>query len=113
MTTITLNPELQVELEKLEKFAHAHGQTPAAALQDAVTTYLEAKTETFEEDVATIQRGYDDVKAGRTVSLEQFDNHMRQKYGIPRCTFYRGIRKRGTALRVGDGGSAITRAALV
>lgn len=84
MTTITLNPELQVELEKLEKFAQAHGQTPEAALQDAVTTYLEAHSEIFEEDVAAIQRGYDDMKSGRTVSLEQFDNHMRQKYGIPR-----------------------------
>jgi predicted transcriptional regulator len=84
VNTIPLNPELQVELEKLEQFAHAHGQTPAAALQDAVKTYLEAQSEAFEEGVAAIQRGYDDVKAGRTVSLEQFEQHMRQKYGIPR-----------------------------
>jgi len=82
--TITVNPELQVELEKLEKFAQAHGQTPAAALQDAVSTYLEAQSEVFEEDVAAIQRGYDDIKAGRTISLEEFDTRMRQKYGIPR-----------------------------
>jgi len=84
MKTIPLNPELQVELERLEKFAREHGQTPAAALQDAVTTYLEAQSEAFEEDVAAIQRGYEDVKAGRTVSLEQFEHHMRRKYGIPR-----------------------------
>lgn len=84
LSTITVNPQLQVELEKLEKFAQAHGQTPAAALQDAVSTYLEAQSDAFEQDVAAIQRGYDDVKAGRTVSLEQFDTHMRQRYGIPR-----------------------------
>lgn len=84
MNTIPLNPELQVELEKLERFAHTHGQTSAAALQDAVKTYLEAQSETFDEEVAAIQRGHDDVNAGRTVSVEQFEKHMRQKYGISR-----------------------------
>ena len=84
MTSIPINPELQVELEKLEQFAHTHGQTPAAALHDAVTTYLRVQSEVVDDDVVAIQRGYDDVKAGRTVSLEEFDSHMRQKYGIPR-----------------------------
>jgi predicted transcriptional regulator len=84
MTSIPINPELQVELEKLEEFAHTHGQTPAAALHDAVTTYLRVQSEVVDDDIVAIQRGYDDVKAGRTVSLEEFDRHMRQKYGIPR-----------------------------
>jgi len=80
-TTITVNPELQVQLEKLEKFAQApRRQSPNYRMP---CPYLEAQAEVFEEDVAAIQRGYDDVKAGRTLSLEEFGHHMRQKYGIP------------------------------
>jgi hypothetical protein len=72
--TIPLTPELQAQLEKLEVFAQEHGQTVAGALQDAVTTYLEAQDAAFEQDVAATQRGYDDVRAGRTLSLEDFDS---------------------------------------
>jgi predicted transcriptional regulator len=84
MQTIPLNPELQIALENLSVFARAHGQTTPAALHDAVSTYLQAQSETLEEDVAAIQQGCDDVKAGRTVSLDQFEKQMRQKYDIPR-----------------------------
>jgi hypothetical protein len=81
MQTIPLKPERWAELEK---FAGEHGQTLADALDDAVAAYLELHTQDFEEAVAAIQQGYDDVKAGDTLSLEEFDEHMRQKYGIPR-----------------------------
>lgn len=83
MSAIPLNPGLQAELERLERFAEAHGQSPASALQDAVKNYLEAQ-DSFEDDTAAIERGYRDMKAGRTMTLDQFEQHMRLKYGISR-----------------------------
>jgi hypothetical protein len=38
----------------------------------------------FASTGGSLLAGAEDVKAGRTVSLEEFDTHMRQKYGIPR-----------------------------
>jgi predicted transcriptional regulator len=81
MNTIPMDPQLQ---DELEKFAREHGQSPADALQDAVITHLEAQSKVFEEDVTAIQQGYDDVRAGRTVSVDEFETRMRRKYDIPR-----------------------------
>lgn len=35
------------------------------------------------ETIEAIRQGLEDVKAGRTVSLEQFDKTMREKHGVP------------------------------
>jgi predicted transcriptional regulator len=79
--TITLSPSRQAELEQ---FAQQHGQTITDALDDAVATYLELQGQHFDEDVAAIQEAIEDLHAGRSVSLEEFDANMRQRYDIPR-----------------------------
>ena len=78
---ITLSPSRQAELER---FAQQHGQTPADALDEAVAAYLELQSEHFEEDVAAVQEAIEDLHAGRSVLLEEFDGNMRQRYDIPR-----------------------------
>lgn len=81
MNTLILKPERQAELEK---FAREHGQAPDEALDDAVAAYLQWQSQTFEEDVNAVQEALDDLKAGRSISLEEFDEQMRLKYGLQR-----------------------------
>jgi predicted transcriptional regulator len=52
-------------------------QTPAEVLNEALD-FLERRN----EDLASIQRGIEDEKAGRLTSLEDFDKEMRQRYGL-------------------------------
>ena len=78
MDAIELNPERRAALVK---FAHEHGQAPAEALDAAVASYLQWQT--LEEDVIAIEEALSDHAAGRSVSLEEFDAHMRRKYAIP------------------------------
>ena len=79
--TITLSPSRQAELEQ---FAQQHGQTVTDALDDAVATYLELQGQHFDEDVAAVEEAIEDLHDGRSVSLEEFDANMRQRYDIPR-----------------------------
>lgn len=81
MDTIPIRPERKADLEK---FAIEHGQSPADALDEAIASWLSWQKQDFEEAVEGIRRGAEDVKAGRTVSLAEFDEHMRRKYDIPR-----------------------------
>ena len=78
-TTIPLKPERQAELEE---FARRRGKTPADALDEALAAYLEWERQDFEEAVRGIERGYEDVKAGRTRSAAEFLSDMRRKHGI-------------------------------
>ena len=80
-TTIPLKPERQAELEE---FARRRGKTPADALDEALAAYLEWEQQDFEEAVQGIQKGYEDVKAGRSRPADQFLNDMRRKHGISR-----------------------------
>jgi hypothetical protein len=96
----SIRPERKAELEK---FAVEHGQTPADALDDAIASYLQWQTQTFEEDVAAAQEALDDLQAGRSVSLEEFDQQMRLKYGIPRQAPCFSASRRGTAFRTDYG----------
>jgi predicted transcriptional regulator len=52
-------------------------QTPAEVLNDALDA-LDQRN----EDLASIQRGIEDEKAGRLTSLEEFDKEMRERYGF-------------------------------
>ena len=80
-TTIPLKPERQAELEE---FARRRGKTPADALDEALAAYLEWEQQDFEEAVRGIEKGYEDVKAGRTRSVDEFLSDMRRKHGISR-----------------------------
>jgi predicted transcriptional regulator len=81
MKTIPLKPERQAELEE---FARRRGKTPAEALDEALAAYLEWESQDFEEAVRGIQQGYDDVKAGRTRSADEFLADIRRKHDISR-----------------------------
>jgi predicted transcriptional regulator len=79
-TTIPLKPERQAELEE---FARRRGKTPADALDEAIAAYLEWERQDFEEAVRGIEKGYDDVKAGRTRPADEFLSDMRRKPLVP------------------------------
>jgi predicted transcriptional regulator len=81
MEAIPIKPERRAELER---FARERGKDLAEALDDALSAYLEWERQDFEEAVAGIQRGYEDVKAGRTRPAEEFLAEMRRKYDLPR-----------------------------
>ncbi len=80
-TTIPLKPERQAELEE---FARRRGKTPADALDEALAAYLEWEQQDFEEAVRGIEKGYEDVKAGRIRPAGEFLSDMRRKHGISR-----------------------------
>lgn len=81
MDTILIKPERKAELERL---AAEYGQSPADLLDEAIASYLQWQIDTFDEDVAAVHEAMDDLKSGRSVSLEEFDQTMRLQYGIPR-----------------------------
>lgn len=80
MDTIRLKPERQAQLEE---YAKRRGQEPAAALDEALATYLEWERQDFAEATEGIRRGYEDVKAGRTRPATEFLADLRRKHDIP------------------------------
>lgn len=81
MDMIPLKPERRAQLEE---YAKRRGQDPAAALDDALATYLEWERQDFAEAVEGIRRGYEDVKDGRTRSAAKFLSELRRKHDLPR-----------------------------
>lgn len=80
MDMIPLKPERKTQLEE---YARRRGQDPAAALDDALAAYLEWEREDFREAAEGVQRGYEDVKAGRTRLASEFLVDLRRKHDIP------------------------------
>jgi predicted transcriptional regulator len=81
MDMIPLKPERKAQLEE---YAQRRGQDPAAALDEALATYLEWARQDFAEAVEGIRHGYEAVKAGRTRPAADLLADLRQKHGIPR-----------------------------
>ena len=81
MDVIPIKPERKAQLEE---YAQRHGQAPAAVLDDALAAYLEWERQDFQEAVAGIQEGYEDMQAGRTQSAEETFEELRVKHGLPR-----------------------------
>ena len=81
MDMIQLKPERKAQLEE---YARRRGQDPAAALDEALASYLEWELQDFTEAVEGIRRGYEDVRAGRTKPASEFLADMRQKHDISR-----------------------------
>ena len=46
--------------------------------------YLEWERQDYQEAVEGIRQGYEDVKAGRTKSADQFLDDFARKHGLPR-----------------------------
>jgi predicted transcriptional regulator len=76
MDMILLKPERKAQLEE---YAKRRGQDPAAALDDALATYLEWERQDFAEAVEGVRRGYEDVRAGRTRPATKFLAELRRK----------------------------------
>jgi predicted transcriptional regulator len=81
MDVIPIKPERKAQLEE---YAQRHGQDTAAALDEALAEYLNWERLDYEESVAAIHRGYEDMKAGRTRPAAEFFEELREKYGFPR-----------------------------
>ena len=81
MEAIPLKPERRAQLEE---YAQRHGQDPAAALDEALGTYLEWERQDSEEAVEGIRRGHEDVTTGRTRPASEFLADMRRKHDLPR-----------------------------
>lgn len=80
MEMMPLKPELKAQLDE---YAERHGQDPVAALDDALGAYLEWERQDFQEALAGIQRGSDDVLAGRSRPAADFIAELRRKHGLP------------------------------
>jgi len=68
----------------LEEFARQHGKDPAEALDEALAAYFDSEQRDFEEAVAGIQRGLEDVRAGRHRPAQEFLEVFRMKHDFPR-----------------------------
>ena len=70
--------------EQLDDYARRHGQDPAAALDDALATYLDWERQDYQEAVEGIRHGYADFQAGDMQSAEEVFEELREKHGLPR-----------------------------
>jgi len=81
MDKIPLKPERKAQLED---YAKRRGQDPVAALDEALSTYLEWERQDFLEATEGIRRGYEDVKSERTRPATEFLSELRRKHDLPR-----------------------------
>lgn len=81
MDMIPLKPERKAQLEE---YARRRGQEPAAALDEALATYLEWERQDFTDAVEGVGSGYKDLKAGRTRPAAEFLADLRRKHDLPR-----------------------------
>ena len=81
MTTLPVKPE---RLAELEEFARRRGKNTADALDAALAEYLTWDRQDYQEAVAAVRRGYDDVKSGRTAPAQEFLDEFARKHGLPR-----------------------------
>ena len=70
-----LPPEIDQRIQSQLVFGIYH--SPAEVLSDALDALDERN-----RDLASIRRGIEDVQAGRTVSLEEFDKQIRTQFGF-------------------------------
>jgi predicted transcriptional regulator len=81
MDAVSVKPE---RLAQLEEFARRRGRSTVDALDDVLADYLEWERQDYQEAVEGIRQGYEDVKAGRTKSADQFLDDFARKHGPPR-----------------------------
>jgi predicted DNA-binding protein len=81
MEMLPVAPERKAQLDE---YANRHGQDAAAALDEVLANYLEWEREDYNETVTAVLEAYEDVKAGRTQSADEFLEELRVKHGLPR-----------------------------
>jgi hypothetical protein len=80
MNPLPIKPERLAELEELARW---RGATTAEALDDALAEYFAWEQQDYQEAVAGIRRGYQDMKAG-TKPADQFLDALRWKHDLQR-----------------------------
>ena len=78
---LPVNPE---RLAQLQDFARRRGKGTAEALDEALADYLEWERQDYQEAVAGISQGCQDLKAGRTEPADQFLDEFARVHGLPR-----------------------------
>lgn len=81
MDTLPVKPE---RLVQLEEFARRRGKSTADALDDVLAYFLESDGKDYEDAVASVRQGYQDVQAGRTSPAKPFLDEFSRKHGLPR-----------------------------
>ena len=81
MEMIPMKPERKAQLEA---YAERHGQDAVSALDDVLADYFEWEQQDYREAVAGIQRGYEDMKAGRVQPVEESFEELRAEHGFLR-----------------------------
>ena len=81
MEMMPMRPERKAQLED---YAQRHGQDAATALDDVLADYFAWEQQDYQEAMEGIKRGYEDMKAGRVQSLEDFFEDLRVEHGFPR-----------------------------
>ncbi len=81
MDMLPITPERKAQLDE---YARRHGTDATAALDEVLARYLEWEQQDYRESVQAIQKGYEDVKAGRTRPASEFLEELRVKHGFPR-----------------------------
>ena len=84
---ITLNPALQARLE--EKLRNGEFSSVDALVEQALTAFLEPEQEEMEATEflairSAVEQGLSEAERGEGLSLEEFDQVMRARHGIPR-----------------------------
>ena len=81
MDPLPVRPE---RLAQLEEFARRRGTSTADALDDALAEYLEWERQDYQEALAAVRQGHEDVKAGRTAPADEFFDAFALKLLLPR-----------------------------
>jgi predicted transcriptional regulator len=68
---------------QLEDYAQRHGQDAVTALDDVLAKYLEWERQEYQEAVAGIREGYEDMQAGRMRDANETFEELRVKHGLP------------------------------
>jgi Arc/MetJ-type ribon-helix-helix transcriptional regulator len=83
---ITLKPDIQKRIE--ERLRRGEFESAEAVVEQALTLFLDFEEEMSEAEFldsrAAIDEALDQAKRGEGVTLEEFENDMRTKYGISR-----------------------------
>ena len=80
MEMIPMKPERKAQLDA---YAERHGQDAVMALDDVLGDYFEWEQLDCRQAVMGIQRGYEDMKAGRVQGMDEFFEDLRVKHGFP------------------------------
>jgi hypothetical protein len=80
MEMLPLRPERKAELDD---YAKRHGQDVETALNEVLAEYFAGEKDDYQQAVEGIRRGYEDMKAGRVQSMDEFFEDLRIEHGFP------------------------------